>query len=193
RASLRDWGAGDTLRSLFSFSGALENVALGRTQREIRSRFREARKVATVVNENRAEREVPVEQLRQGLRLLIKPGAQFPVDAEILKGSTAADESNLTGEAAPVEKALGDPVLAGTLKLWGAVEVLVLRGSHESALQKIIHLIKEAQQQKAPAQQFTDKFGAVYTYSVLALSFAMFFVWWLALGLPPFTANEQSQ
>ena len=192
-AAIGAWGEGTMLLFLFSLSGALEHFALGRTQREIRSLFREAPKVATVMDEQGVEREMALEQLQLGLRLLIKPGAQFPVDAEIVKGRTAADESNLTGEATPVEKATGDHVLAGTLNLWGAVEVLVLRTSSESAVQKIIQLIKEAQNQKAPAQQFTDKFGTYYTYIVLALSFAMFFVWWLALGLPPFTATTRTQ
>src|SRR5207247_2967550 len=106
-ASIGAWGEGAMLLFLFSLSGALEHFALGRTQREIRSLFREAPKVATIVDERGSEREVPLEQLRPGLRLLIKPGVQFPVDAEILKGSTAADESNLTGESSPVEKATG--------------------------------------------------------------------------------------
>ena len=113
------------------------------------------------------------------MKLLIKPGAQFPVDGEIAKGATAADESNLTGEATPVEKKIGDSVLAGTINLWGAVEMIVTKPAAESALQKIIELIQNAQQQKAPSQQFTDKFSAVYTYFVLAISFTMFFVWWL--------------
>jgi Cd2+/Zn2+-exporting ATPase len=127
-----------------------------------------------------------VENIRVGMKLLIKPGSQFPVDAEVAKGTTAADESNLTGEAAPVEKNIGDSTLAGTINLWGAVEVLVTKPAAESALQKIIALIKDAQQQKAPAQQFTDKFGTIYTYIILGVSLAMFFVWWLALGLAPF-------
>jgi Cd2+/Zn2+-exporting ATPase len=135
------------------------------------------------------ESELAVEKLRPGMRLLVKPGAQFPVDAELAKGRTAADESNLTGEATPVEKGVGDTVLAGTLNLWGAVEVIVLRAVTESALQKIIHLIREAQQQKAPAQRFTDKFSTYYTYVVLALSLAMFFVWWLGFRLPAFAAT----
>ena len=139
------------------------------------------------------ESELPVERLRPGMRLLIKPGAQFPVDAEIAKGQTASDESNLTGEATPVDKAVGDTVLAGTLNLWGAVEVTVTRGVGESSLQKIIQLIKEAQQQKAPAQLFTDRFSSYYTYLVLVLSFAMFFVGWLALGLTPFEETGQTQ
>jgi len=185
-ASIGAWGEGTTLLFLFSLSGALEHFALGRTQREIRSLFREAPKFATVLDESGQERELQVEQLRPGMRLLIKPGAQFPVDAEVLKGQTASDESNLTGEATPVEKQVGDQVLSGTINLWGAVEVLVTRAVDESSLQKIIRLIKEAQRQKAPAQQFTDKFSTFYTYTVLALSLAMFFVWWLALGQAPF-------
>ena len=135
-ASIGAWGEGATLLFLFSLSGALEHFALGRTQREIRSLFRDAPKFATVLDETGQEREVQVEKLRRGMRLLVKPGAQFPVDAEIVKGQTASDESNLTGEATPVEKAIGDTVLAGTINLWGAVEVLVLRPAAESSLAK---------------------------------------------------------
>lgn len=184
-ACINAWAEGATLLFLFSLSGALEHFALGRTQKEIRSLFREAPKFATVVDEG-GEREVKVEELRAGMRLLIKPGAQFPVDAEVAKGKTAADESNLTGEAVPVEKAVGDTVLSGTINLWGVVEAVVLKPAAESSLQKIIHLIREAQHQKAPAQQFTDRFGSYYTYFVLAMSFIMFFVWWLGFHLAPF-------
>jgi Cd2+/Zn2+-exporting ATPase len=193
-ASIGAWGEGATLLFLFSFSGALEHYALGRTQKEIRSLFRDAPKTATALDELGREREVKVEQLKTGMRLLIKPGAQFPVDGEIAKGSTAADESNLTGEATPVEKKIGDTALAGTINLWGAVEVTVARPAAESSLQKIITLIKEAQQRKAPAQQFADKFSTFYTYGVIGLSFAMFFVWWLGFGLEAFksTVEENS-
>ncbi|HLX96963.1 MAG TPA: heavy metal translocating P-type ATPase [Verrucomicrobiae bacterium] len=186
-ASIGAWAEGATLLFLFSLSGALEHYALGRTQKEIQSLFRDTPKVATVLDAQGKEREVKVEQLQKGMRLLIKPGAQFPVDGEIARGSTAADESNLTGEATPVEKTIGDTALAGTINLWGAVEVVVTRPAAESALQKIITLIKEAQQRKAPAQQFTDQFSSVYTYLVIGLSFAMFFVWWLGFHLAPFS------
>ncbi|HZL80269.1 MAG TPA: heavy metal translocating P-type ATPase [Candidatus Limnocylindrales bacterium] len=191
-ASIGAWVEGATLLFLFSFSGALEHYALGRTQKEIRSLFRDAPKTATAIDANGNETEVPVEKICAGARLLIKPGAQFPVDAEIVKGTTAADESNLTGEAAPVEKSVGDPALAGTINLWGVVEVIVTKPAAESALQKIITLIHEAQQQKAPAQQFADKFSTYYTYGVLGLSLAMFFVWWLGFGLVAFTSTVGS-
>ena len=191
-AFLGAWAEGATLLFLFSFSGALEHYALGRTQKEIRSLFRDAPKTAIAINANGSETEVPVERIRVGARLLIKPGSQFPVDGEIAKGATAADESNLTGEATPVEKKIGDLALAGTINLWGAVELLVTRPAAESSLQKIIKLIKEAQQRKAPAQQFADKFSTYYTYSVLGLAVIMFFVWWLGFHLAAFACTAGS-
>jgi Zn2+/Cd2+-exporting ATPase len=192
-ACIGAWAEAATLLFLFSFSGALEHYALGRTQKEIRSLFRDAPKVATRLDDRGEEREVKVEKITRGMRLLIKPGAQFPVDAEIAKGSTAADESNLTGEATPVAKNVGDLALAGTINLWGAVEAVAARPAAESSLQKIVTLIKEAQQQKAPAQQFTDQFSTYYTYAALGLSFAMFFVWWLGFRLAPFGSADESQ
>ncbi len=186
-AGIGAWAEGATLLFLFSLSGGLEHYALGRTQKEIRSLFRDAPKTAIALDAQGTETEVAVEKIQAGARLLIKPGAQFPVDAEIIRGGTAADESNLTGESAPVEKKIGDLALAGTINLWGAVEVVATRPAAESSLQKIITLIKEAQQQKAPAQQFADKFSTYYTYGVLGLSLAMFFVWWQGFQLPAFT------
>lgn len=189
-ATVGAWSEGTTLLFLFSLSGALEHYAMGRTQREIRSLFKTAPKVATRVDPDGSEHPVPVEELESGARLLIKPGEQFPTDAEIAKGQTASDESTLTGEAAPVEKNIGDVVMAGTLNLWGVVEVIVLRPAQESALQKIIRLIQDAQHLKAPAQRFTDKFGTGYTYAILGLSLAMFFIWWQGFGHNPFVSTE---
>ena len=187
-AAIGDWAEGAGLLFLFSLSGALEHYAMERTQKEISSLIDSAPKSATVLDPAGAEQTVPVADLQAGMRLRIKPGEQFPVDAEIVKGETAADESNLTGEAVPVEKRVGDLLLSGTLNLWGAVEAVVARPAQESALQKIIHLIQTAQRNKAPAQRFTDKFGTRYTYAILALTLGMFFVWWLALGHRPFVS-----
>lgn len=192
-AAVGRWNEGATLLFLFSLAGALEHFALERTHREIRALFREAPKVARRIEPDGSETEIAVERVRPGMRLRVKPGDQFPVDAEIVSGQTAADESNLTGESVPVAKGVGDTVLAGTLNLWGAVEVSVLRPAAESSLQKIIRLIREAQQQKAPAQRFTERFSATYTYVVIGAAFAMFFVWWLALGLPAFVAEDPAR
>lgn len=188
-AAIGQWTEGVVLLFLFSFAGALEHFAMERTQREIRSLINTAPKTATLVQADGSEHEVPVEQLRPGHRLRIRPGTLFPVDGEISEGETAADESTLTGEAIPVEKRQGDALLAGTLNLWGVVEMRVTRASEESALQRIIRLIQDAQRQKAPSQQFTDRFGSGYTLSVLVLTTIMFFVWWLVFGRPPFESR----
>jgi Cd2+/Zn2+-exporting ATPase len=191
-ASIGQWNEGVVLLFLFSLSGALEHYAMGRTQREIRALFRAAPKEAVVIDSAGEETTVPVEALQPGQRLLIRPGAQFPVDAELAKGRTAADESNLTGEATPVEKTIGDTLLAGTINLWGSVQAVVVRPATESALQKIVKLIREAQHMKAPSQRLTDRFGSRYTCGILLLTLAMFLVWWLGLGLPAMTSTDQA-
>jgi len=189
-AAIGAWGEGVTLLFLFSLSGAMEHFAFARTQEEIRSLFRDAPKTATVLDDSGHETEMEVSKLVPGMRLLLKPGAQFPVDAQITRGQTASDESNLTGEAIPVEKRKGDIVFSGTMNLWGAVEAVALRSADKSSLQKIIHMIKEAQQRKAPSQSFTDRFSTCYTYTALAVSLLMFFVWWLGSGIPAFAHHE---
>jgi Cd2+/Zn2+-exporting ATPase len=192
-AMIGKWGEGATLLFLFSASSALEHYAMDRTQNAINSLLHAAPKTATVLTPWGSERSVPVEELTPGMRLLVRPGELFAVDGELVKGETAADESNLTGEAIPVDKFTGDHVLAGTLNLNGSVEVLATRAARESALQKIIHLIEHAQRSKAPSQRFTDRFGSHYTYAVLALTGVMFLVWWLVLGYAPFqSASNQT-
>ncbi|MBI1842295.1 MAG: cation-translocating P-type ATPase [Verrucomicrobia bacterium] len=190
--AIGEWKEGAILLFLFSLAGALEHYAMGRTQKEIRALHRGAPKTATVLANDGVESERPVEKLVAGQRLLIKPGVLFPVDAEVVQGRTAVDESNMTGESAPVEKTVGDQVLAGTLNLWGAVEAVALRPASESALEKIIRLIREAQHQKAPSQRFTDRFGTRYTYAVLALTFVVFLFWWLGAGAPPMLSTPST-
>jgi Cd2+/Zn2+-exporting ATPase len=191
-ASIGAWGEGATLLFLFSLSGALEHYALGRTQREIESLFKATPKTALVLDAAGNEVETPVSALTPGTVLAVKPDSQFPVDGVMTSGTTAADESNLSGESAPVDKRRGDLVLAGTMNLWGAVRVEVSRPAAESALQRIIHLIRQAQQSKAPSQRFTDRFGSGYTAVVLTLTVVMFFFWWRMSGLPPLVSTEAS-
>ncbi len=192
-ASIGAWGEGATLLFLFSLSGALEHYALGRTQREIESLFKDSPKTALVIDESGREQERSVEKLQAGMLLAVKPDTQYPVDGIIKRGTTAADESNLSGESAPVSKGVGDTVLAGTMNLWGAVQVEVTRPASESALQKIIHLIRQAQQSKAPSQRFTDRFGSGYTVIVLIMTVVMFFVWWQIYGLLPFASTADGK
>jgi Cd2+/Zn2+-exporting ATPase len=183
------WGEAVLLLFLFSTSGAMEEYALDRTQREVSALLKSSPKHALLVTPDGGEREIPVEELQVGQRVRVKPGEAFPTDGIIAGGRSASDESNLTGEAQPVPKEKGDKVFSGTINLWGAVEFDVLRLPSESTLQKIIRLIQTAQKLKAPSERFTDKFGTGYTYFVIGLAGAMFLVWWLGFHLPPF-ANQ---
>ena len=191
-AAIGAWHEGALLLFLFSASGAMEHYAEDRTQREIGALLAGAPKTATVLDAEGHESELPVEDLRPGMTVRVTGGRQVPVDLRVTRGESACDESNLTGEARPVHKALGDDLLAGTLNLHGLLEGRVLRSADESALQKIINLIENAQKLRAPAQRFTDRFGTHYTYGVLALCGVMFFVWWLGFGLPAFISPAGS-
>lgn len=183
-ASIGHWWEGAVLMFLFSISGALEDLAMQRTERAIDSLFKAAPRHATLRDPQGRERLVPVESIEPGMVLVVRPGEQFPVDAEVIEGASAADESNLTGESVPVDKSGGDRVLAGTLNLWGRIDCRVLKPADESALSKVIRLIREARESKAPAQRFTDRFGSVYTYGILGASVVMLAVWWKLFHLP---------
>jgi Cd2+/Zn2+-exporting ATPase len=183
------WREGSLLLFLFSASGAMEHFAMGRTKKAIDALFRGAPKTARVLREGREE-QLPVDQLAPGMIILITTGEQIPADIEVLKGESACDESNMTGEAIPVPKRPGDTALSGTINLWGVLEGRILRPSSESSLQKIIRLIQNAQNLKAPSQRFTDRFGTGYTWITLSICAVMFFVWWLVIGLSPLESRD---
>lgn len=185
------WGEAVLLLFLFSASGAMEEYALDRTQREVSSLLKSAPKRATVIEADGREREIAVEELLVGSLVRVRPGGAFPADGLVTAGKSACDEANLTGEATPVEKSKGDQVFSGTINLWGSLDYEVVRLPGESTLQKIIRLIQTAQKLKAPSERFTDKFGTGYTYAVIGGSFAMFLVWWLVFDLPAFTNTPE--
>ena len=187
------WGEAVLLLFLFSASGAMEEFALDRTQREVSALLKTSPKRATRVLPDGSELEVAVEALQVGQRVRVKPGEAFAADGVVVAGRSASDESALTGEANPVEKNKDDQVFSGTLNLWGAVEFEVVRLPSESTLQKIIRLIQTAQKLKAPSERFTDKFGTGYTYVVIGGSTLMFLVWWLGFGLPAFVNTEETR
>jgi Cd2+/Zn2+-exporting ATPase len=187
------WGEAVLLLFLFSASGAMEDYALDRTQREVSALLKSSPKNANVVAADGSERDVAVETLQVGQRVRVKPGEAFAADGLIVHGKSASDESTLTGEANPVAKGVGDQVFSGTINLWGVVEFVVERLPAESTLQKIIRLIQTAQKLKAPSERFTDKFGTGYTYAVMGGSFAMFLVWWWGFQLPAFTNTPETR
>jgi Zn2+/Cd2+-exporting ATPase len=187
------WGEAVLLLFLFSASGAMEEYALDRTQREVSALLKTSPKRATVVLADGQEKEVAVEALKLKQRIRVRPGGAFAADGTVTSGKSASDESALTGEANPVEKHAGDPVFSGTLNLWGVIDFEVMRLPSESTLQKIIRLIQTAQKLKAPSERFTEKFGTGYTYVVIGGSAAMFLVWWLGFHLPAFTNTPETR
>jgi Cd2+/Zn2+-exporting ATPase len=161
-----------------------------RTHREINSLVDYAPEVARRLKPDGGTETVPVGAVRVGDLLRVRPDERFPVDGLLRDGQTAADESNLTGEATPVQKSVGDSLYSGTLNLWGIATVETTKPASDSALQRIIHLIHEAQNRRAPSQRFTDRFGTGYTWGVLLATTAVFFLWWQVFGVPPFRAPE---
>lgn len=187
------WWEGAALLFLFSLSGALEAMAMARTEREIRSLFNDAPKQALLIGENDTTQKVAVSALRLDDKIRILPGEQFPTDSIIIAGESSADESSITGEANPVKKQAGDHVYGGTINTWGKLDARVEKVAGDSAHARIISLINEAQKSKAPSQRFTDRFGTAYTIGILTLSLLMFLVWHYAMDLPAFISNAENK
>jgi Zn2+/Cd2+-exporting ATPase len=170
---VRGWTEGATLLFLFSFSNGLEQFANYRTRRTIDSLLKAAPKHA-LRRDGTSWTEVPVEEVAVDDELLVKAGELFPVDGVLIEGGTSADESALTGESLPVSKRLGDSAAGGTLSIDGQCVIRVTRRLEQSALTRIVALIESAQQQKAPAQRFTDSFSRYYTWVALSLGAVVF-------------------
>ncbi|HYL80293.1 MAG TPA: heavy metal translocating P-type ATPase, partial [Candidatus Acidoferrum sp.] len=122
---------------------------------------------------NGSQRVLPVEQVELGDLLLIWPGEKIPMDGRVRAGTSAVNQAAITGESIPADKTLGDPVYAGTLNGHGALEVEVTRRVQDTTLARIIHLVEEAQAQRAPSQRFVDRFARVYTPAVFALALGL--------------------
>lgn len=132
---------------------------------------------------------VKTSELTVGDRLLVKPGERIPADGTIEKGTTAIDESMLTGEPLPVEKKKGDKVAAGTLNGLGTIEMIALKTGNETELARIIRSVREAQGSKAPVQRLVDRVSRVFVPTVILISILTFGVWaafgseWISHGV----------
>lgn len=114
--------------------------------------------------------EVPVEELKVGDVIIVKPGWRIPIDGEIADGSSSIDQAAVTGESIPVEKTAGDGVLSGTLNLSASIEVTVTKAFYDSTTSRIIDLVMNAQTHKASAEKFVDRFSRYYTPAMLLLA-----------------------
>jgi Cd2+/Zn2+-exporting ATPase len=192
-AALGHWHEAALLLVLFSGSSALEEYANHRTETALASLFRDVPRTARQVLADGSVEEVPIESLQPGMMVSVPPGQQVPVDLRVISGHSECDESSLTGEANPVSKSAGSEAMGGTMNLSGSFTGEVLRPASQSALQQIMDLIRHAQQRKARAQHFTDRFGTTYTLLVLALCLLLFLGWWLMGRLPAFGSSPSGQ
>ncbi|HEU4725881.1 MAG TPA: heavy metal translocating P-type ATPase [Candidatus Eisenbacteria bacterium] len=166
-AALGHWGEGAILLFLFSLSGTLEGYTMERTARSIESLIELRPDTALVVRDGR-ETRLPIESIGVGERVRTLPGERFAVDGTIEEGETAADESTLTGESAPVTKRPGDRVFAGTLNAHGAPLVRVEKMPGETTISKIVQMVQEAGRAKSTAERFVDRWQRTYVIAVFA-------------------------
>jgi Cd2+/Zn2+-exporting ATPase len=180
-AGIGEWSEGAAVASLFALAELLEMFSVARARRAIRSLMSLAPETAWR-KEGDGVREVPVERVVVGDIVAVRSGSRVPVDGVVGVGTSSVNQAPITGESVPVEKRPGDAVFAGTINGEGALEVRVTKLSSDTTLARIIHLVEEAQSQKAPSQRFVDSFAKYYTPGVMALALLAFLVPPLLLG-----------
>jgi Zn2+/Cd2+-exporting ATPase len=169
---------GAALILIFATSGALENYAMQRTARSIRSLMSLTSDTAQVLRSGRAI-SVPIDQLKLGDQIVVKPGELIPTDGLILEGFSPVNQAAITGESIPVEKTIGDEVFAGTLNGNGALKLKVHQPPESSLLRRVIRLVEQAQTETPPSQQFIERFEHGYARVIVVVGI-------LLAVLPPF-------
>jgi Cu+-exporting ATPase len=159
----------------------LEAAAKGRTSEAIKRLIGLQPKTARVLMEGK-QIDIPISQLEVGQTVLVRPGERVPVDGEILDGSSAVDESMITGESIPVEKTTGDRVIGATINTYGAFTFRADKVGRDTMLAQIIRVVEEAQGSKAPIQRLADRVAGIFVPIVLGVAAVTFLVWLLAAG-----------
>jgi Zn2+/Cd2+-exporting ATPase len=176
-----EWSEGAAVAFLFGLSELLESFSVARARRAIQSLLKLSPETALLKNGDTFS-EVPVEKVRVGDIIAVKSGVRIPLDGAVISGASSVDQAPITGESMPVEKKQDDQVFAGTINGEGSLEVRVTKGYSDTTLAKIIHLVEEAQSQKARSQRFVDVFAKYYTPSVIALAVLVFLIPPIAAG-----------
>ncbi|MBU0704041.1 MAG: heavy metal translocating P-type ATPase [Chloroflexi bacterium] len=167
--------------TLIKLGKLLEARAKGQTGEAIRRLMGLRPKTARVVRDG-AEADVPVEEVRVGDLVIVRPGERLPVDGVVIEGHSAVDESMLTGEPLPVDKWVGDEVIGATINKQGLLKFEATRVGAETALAQIVRLVQEAQGSKAPIQRLADRVAGVFVPAVIVIALLTFAVWWAAGG-----------
>jgi Cu+-exporting ATPase len=166
----------------------LELRARSRTSSAIRALLRLAPETSRLVRDDGGEVDVPTAHVKAGDRLRVRPGERVPVDGAVLEGSSAVDESMVTGESIPVEKSAGSPLVGGTINGRGSLIMRAERVGSETLLARIVRLVAEAQRSRAPIQRLADRVSAWFVPSVIAIAAATF-ITWAAFGPEPAMAH----
>jgi len=156
----------------------LELRARGETTSAIRRLLGLTPKTARIVRPNGGEEDVPLEQVQVGDVLRVRPGEKVPVDGEVVEGSSSVDESMLSGEPLPVEKAPGGKVAGGTINGSGSLLIRAERVGSDTLLAHIVRMVAEAQRSRAPVQRLVDHVAKYFVPAVIAVSLLTFFLWW---------------
>ena len=170
--------------ALILTGNAFEARARKRTSAALRSLVNLQPKTARVVRDG-AELDLPVEQVRSGETVVVRPGERVPVDGEVVSGESAIDESMLTGESLAVAKTVGDLVIGGTMNGTGAFRYRATTLGSDSVLAQIVKLMRDAQGSRAPIQRLADRISGIFVPVVLSLAIATFVAWYLAADSAP--------
>lgn len=168
-----------TILTLITLGKYLEARSKGKTSEAITKLLDLAPKTATVIR-NGKELVIPVEEVKVGDVIIVKPGQSIPVDGVIIEGSSSVDQSALTGESVPVEKQAGDPVSAATINKTGYFKFRAEKVGNDTTLAQIIRLVEEASSSKAPISKLADKISGIFVPVVIIIAIASAIIWLLA-------------